>query len=1726
MKKFYFLILLLAFILLFFSGCILTREVPKPDPGKDIYIILDGSENEITVKLNWKVDTQEPLKYMVYFGKNPDKMDKIAEIEKIAEFTYKFKYTPTIKTYYWKVVAVNAAGKRAISDIRRIYIILKPEAKINIKSEVTETSTKNEYILRENDLKYSIELTPKDERLSNYEYEYEYREKIIYEGETISEATKIVNDIFEFENIIEDKGLGKYEIKVFPYYKNKTTNETIDGKEIHVIVNRDNYFPEITEINHIVTGEKAIKLQWDATDKDGDELEYEIWLNKETEESTRIATQTQKELEIKDLDIEQTYNVKIIAKDEKGGIGEGIYSFKLENEAPELEIDTMESTTNVAVNKDITIEATVVDYYIPLGNTFGFTVKLTNITENTEEEIMNISEEGSEINKTYEIIIDSEKLKAENKYRIDITASDGIKTSQKSLEFETTHNPEITEINHIVTGEKAIKLQWDATDKDGDDLVYEIWLNKETEESTRIATQTQKELEIKDLDIEQTYNVKIIAKDEKGGIGEGIYSFKLAGDLAENTAPELEISTMESTTNVAVNKDITIEATVVDYYIPEGNVFGFTVKLTNITENTEEEIMNISEEGSEINKTYEIIIDSEKIKAENKYRIDIEATDEMETTKKSIEFETTHNPEITEINHIVTGEKAIKLQWDATDKDGDDLVYEIWLNKETEESTRIVTQTQKDLEIKDLDIEQTYNVKIIAKDEKGGIGEGIYSFKLAGDLAENTAPELEISTMESTTNVAVNKDITIEATVVDYYIPEGNVFGFTVKLTNITENIEEEIMNISEEGSEINKTYEIIIDSEKLKAENKYRIDIEATDEMETTKKSIEFETTHNPEIEMISNIPQNNVAINESYEGTITIKDIDGDEISIEGTITGISDGPTELINKKGIISVDGTQIKYELPKITVNEDYKIEIVVSDNVGGFNMIEYTFTTTHNPTITSLEIEQIDDDTLKIKWDASDEDNDEIKYDLIIYKEGEEFDSVKALTTNEYNLEAQLFKTYKFKLKAYDDKGGEIIKESEEISAHPVINKGEIKTYKDEEYIYIYANLNSPQGIEFEISVENELLTDDDLSRIEIPQSIQERLKMNAIKKIVYGKIIVSFVFEDNMEINEEKLLAINMDGFDLDEVNVNYNILTISLSLEWKFETDDWVTSSPAIGVDGTIYVGNRGGNIYVIKADGTLKRKYESIYLGISSLAIGIDGSVYFGSGWYIRAINPDGSLKWNFKTAGGLVLSSPAIGADGTIYVGSDDHYLYAINPDGSLKWKFKTEGKIFSSPAIGADGTIYVGSDDNYLYAINPDGSLKWKFETNGSFGLSSPAIGADGTIYVGSDDNYLYAINPDESLKWKFETGGDVESSPAIGADGTIYVGSDDHYLYAINPDGSLKWKFETGGDVESSPAIGADGTVYVGSDDHYLYAINPDGSLKWKFETGGDVEFSPAIGADGTVYIGSKDGHIYAINDNNGGLADTSWPMFHANSQHTGRVDEDNYLTSEIILNEDFENIDLGKIPEEFHVRYSGRSYGVVQDENMDDSGNKFLKVWGKPYWGCDIEYYFDIFNYQKIEFNYRIYASDTNKIHRGGVSFINPDVSWGWGCGGANIWDNGNIRFVTNKNEEIKVKVYNINSWNKVKAILFPNEKYGKVYINGKLIYEQWINDDGYSSIIKVYLPDNKTIEYTVTPKSEYQDPNAYKGLKGIRIGDGADSTGDNDIPTYFDDFVIIGYK
>ncbi len=291
----------------------------------------------------------------------------------------------------------------------------------------------------------------------------------------------------------------------------------------------------------------------------------------------------------------------------------------------------------------------------------------------------------------------------------------------------------------------------------------------------------------------------------------------------------------------------------------------------------------------------------------------------------------------------------------------------------------------------------------------------------------------------------------------------------------------------------------------------------------------------------------------------------------------------------------------------------------------------------------------------------------------------------------------------------------------------------------------------------------------------------------------------------------------------------------------KWQFETADFLSAgqegeiSPAIGADGTIYVGGREISIEIFKREENGDR---------SSLG-------------FLYAINRNGTLKWKFATGKKADFSSsPMIGSDGAIYFGTGDGNLYAINPDGKLRWKCAVGHMPCFSPAIGSDGTVYVDSDgDPNLYAVTSKGALKWTFTANGPL-TSSATIGADGVIYtsvVQRPDQQtagLCAISPTGRLKWEFTAKKNYFTNPAVGGDGVVYVYSQDHSLYALNSDGTLKWKTGNVGSltIGASATIASDGTIFVGAN-----ALDANGTIKWKDDQ--HISGTAAIGADGTIYF-------------------------------------------------------------------------------------------------------------------------------------------------------------------------------------------------------------------------------------------------------------------------------
>lgn len=212
--------------------------------------------------------------------------------------------------------------------------------------------------------------------------------------------------------------------------------------------------------------------------------------------------------------------------------------------------------------------------------------------------------------------------------------------------------------------------------------------------------------------------------------------------------------------------------------------------------------------------------------------------------------------------------------------------------------------------------------------------------------------------------------------------------------------------------------------------------------------------------------------------------------------------------------------------------------------------------------------------------------------------------------------------------------------------------------------------------------------------------------------------------------------------------------------TLKWKYKTGNALNATPAIGLDGTIYVGSTDGFFYALNPNGTLKWKSKYGSYTACATAIGSDGTIYFSGevndkGPLILGVaiayNPDGTEKWRKDRAGKVARGGFVIAPDGTLYLGGEDSKLIAYNPnDGSIKWEYATKGPIRGCAAIDNDGNIYVGDNSGYLHVIDPQGNKKWKEKKLGASMWSSVIIGKDGVIYaaatqVNNTSAVLYAL---------------------------------------------------------------------------------------------------------------------------------------------------------------------------------------------------------------------------------------------------------------------------------------------------------------------------------------------------------------------------------------------
>ncbi len=338
-------------------------------------------------------------------------------------------------------------------------------------------------------------------------------------------------------------------------------------------------------------------------------------------------------------------------------------------------------------------------------------------------------------------------------------------------------------------------------------------------------------------------------------------------------------------------------------------------------------------------------------------------------------------------------------------------------------------------------------------------------------------------------------------------------------------------------------------------------------------------------------------------------------------------------------------------------------------------------------------------------------------------------------------------------------------------------------------------------------------------------------------------------------------------------------------------------ISSAPAIGSDGTIYIGTtRGwwwpfpmmagedGFVVALTPDGGAKWRYSTSD-GVSAVAVADDGTIYAAAGKELHALNTDGTNRWTFAVDT-HAIHAPALGADGAMYVTLNDSGIYALNPDGTVRWSRQLSANALGPPVIRQDGRISVPCYGK-ITTLDRDGATCWEFSTS-RWASRITAVGSSCRLYVADNDSLLYAIDRDGNEEWRIGLSDLAAAGVVDWNDNCVFGLAEDDTVLCVSQQGAILWKAVIEWPSRAAPSIGNDSAFYVACMNH-VHCFGPDGQQRWNARLA-DYARTSIIRPDGTLLV--PDGsQLRALTTASSGLAITPWPSSRHDIRNTGRSD-------------------------------------------------------------------------------------------------------------------------------------------------------------------------------------------------------------------------------------------
>ncbi|WGS65606.1 cohesin domain-containing protein [Marinitoga aeolica] len=1042
-----------------------------------------------------------------------------------------------------------------------------------------------------------------------------------------------------------------------------------------------------------------------------------------------------------------------------------------------------------------------------------------------------------------------------------------------------------------------IKFQWNKSlDFDGDMVYYDLYLGESTPLITPIATNLIKtEYTISNLALNKTYYWEIVSHDSNGASTTSeIWTFK----TVSNTPPIIDFPQKDFVVKENEEFELDLSNFVSDM---EDDYFEYSIVTNN----------GASIQGSKyiFKPRYDFVKHSNSTRKIQEQIVVSDTKDNSSGFLNIIVKDVNQEPEKPKIlyplnNSIVP--KDFVLKWDCSDLDGDDLKYDIYLGNYSGNYTKIATNITSKEYMLNLSYDTDYYLKIVAKDEYGGIraSDEIY-FKTKKEPGKFQWEE-EISGVKNI--FAYNHRLIVVNENKIYRLNTNGLENYSIEINNIRSNsiIFGNMMFVPTNGGILK-----VIDLDKFETINTINVSddiVGITANKDYKNRKYLYIITENGSVYTYS-LENYSLYWNKNYNiipsGPALI--IENGYLVISGNYENV--GKIILTKPKGKIYKEITFPQKITTLISNDENYNIYFATENKI-------YSYTKEGDK-----------------NWELNLSENveNEIIYDgenlyaagkNKIFKIDKKGNLINTSVLNDIYSKTLLITENKNLIVVSNDS---VIQNENKIILK---NFGEIKTdiLLNDGLIYFASNDKL-----YSVSLE-----DKNILNVFWPvfgKNIYKNRNSYIRNNTEPEKPELTYPQNQSIEIPKHILLTWECEDPEDDDLTYkiylgeddNLNLITTTNATSYEINLENgkryyWkvIANDGELESESSIYSFN------TIPAPAEEKFKIKVEGSTIYSPAISDENIIYFStSSGSVYAYNSSGEKLWKYNTDG-FVKSSVVLNPLNQVIIGNENGELYIINSDGTLSDKINLDGAIDYPVSLGSNGEIYVITSIGTIYKFGAYGNEIWKKELKGN-PTSNIVIDKESNIYFAMN-NYLYGLDLNGNVKFKKGFSKAISSRLSMDGNENVYFATGENKIYSINKYGRIIFDKYIGEEIRGSILIDNDNSIIFETVEGNLYKyyylsdymekielkdipyslilmenakyittknkfIVYNGELEW-YTLYNKIKYSPNIDANGVIIFGTTDGFLYGIYGEARNLRDTSWPIYLGDKKHTGNINK------------------------------------------------------------------------------------------------------------------------------------------------------------------------------------------------------------------------------------------